>query len=272
MDAASGSGPQDIDSRHRSRPSASRPDFTIITPTYNSGRTVADTIHSIRDQCDVTVQHILIDGASNDSTLDIAQAMPEPPEITVSEPDTGLYAAINKGMALATGTHIGILNGDDRYANDQVLSTYRARFRQGDVDAIYSDLVFVNDHDARVRKYRSSRFSPARIRWGWMPAHPTLIVTRQLASLVGDYETSYRIAGDYDWVIRAFLTHECCHAHLPIESVLMRTGGISTSGLRARIDLNRETMQALRSHGVKTNWPMLLSKYPLKMWDALWKR
>ncbi len=246
-----------------------RCDFTVITPTWNSASTLERALRSIRGQRGASVQHILVDGASTDGTAALASGSADAPDIVISEPDDGLYDAINKGLARREGDHVIILNADDRYGHPDVLSHYLSTFRTEGVDAVYSDLVLVkpagSDDDTVVRVYSSSRFSPRGLAWGWMPAHPTLAVTSDLVAQVGDYRTDYSIAADYEWCIRAFVVEGCSYAYLPETSVRMNVGGVSTSGLRATLLLNREVMRACRDNDLSTSWPKLLSKYPRKI-------
>jgi glycosyltransferase involved in cell wall biosynthesis len=183
----------------------------------------------------------------------------------VSERDHGIYDAMNKGVDLATGDVIGFLNSDDHYAHDRVLAGVAAAFEN--TDAVFGDVGFFSPDrpDRLLRRYRSRQFAPKRLSWGWMPPHPALFVRADVFRRVGAFRTDFRIAGDFEWIVRAFATSAIRYRHLPDLLVRMRTGGISTGGWRNTLLLNREVMRACRENGLSTNWPKLLSKYPAKM-------
>lgn len=239
--------------------------ITVITVCRNAGHTLADTLQSVSAQSHQDVEHLLIDGASTDGTLEIAQRFGTHLANLISEPDLGIYDAMNKGLARARGDLVCFLNADDFYARTDVLETVAKRYRDSQLDAVFADACFIKPGSKRtVRRYNSGRFSPARIRWGWMPAHPALFVKRSVFEQVGPFRTDYRIAGDFEWVARAFSSLPLKYAYLPEVLVNMRLGGASTKGWRNTIVLNKEVLRACRENGMKTNMLMLLSKYPLK--------
>jgi len=191
----------------------------------------------------------------------------------VSEPDCGIYDAMNKGIALATGQVIGFLNADDIYANSSVLSRVAEVMEREDLDALFADAEFFSAEDPRrtVRRYRSVRFAPDRIAWGWMPAHPTLFLHRRVLERFGTFRTDYRIAGDFELIARIFHANTLKYRYLPEVLVRMRTGGVSTGGWRNTLLLNREVLRACRENGIYTNPLMILSKYPAKLLE-FWRR
>lgn len=244
--------------------------ISVVTVSYNAAATIADTIASVQAQDHADVEHIIVDGASSDDTAGIVARMANAHTRWISEPDRGLYDAMNKGIALATGDVIGILNADDYLADNGTLTAVAGAFASNPaIDAILGDIAFVGGQGQRIRRYRSDRFRPSRTRWGWMPAHPGMYLTRRAYERVGAYRTDLKIAADFDFVVRAFNVRRLAYAYLPRVLVDMRLGGASTDGWRARITINREVVRACRDNGIYTNLAMVLTKYPLKMLEFL---
>ena len=213
----------------------------------------------------------MVDGSSTDGTLDIIERHRKHIFRLISEPDQGIYDAMNKGLILATGEVIGFLNADDVYADNEVLERVSATMAKEELDALFGDAGFVNPDrpDQPVRRYRSERFHPDRIAWGWMPAHPTLFLRRHVYERFGMFRTDYRIAGDFELVARMFHSGTLSYRYLPEVLVRMRTGGISTGGWRNTILLNKEVLRACRENGIQTSLPKILSKYPAKLLEFL---
>jgi glycosyltransferase involved in cell wall biosynthesis len=178
---------------------------------------------------------------------------------------------MNKGLSLATGDIIGFLNADDVYADNGVLKRVSAIMEKQKLDALFGDAEFVNptSPNQALRRYRSDRFRPARIAWGWMPAHPALFLKRTLYERFGSFRTHYRIAGDFELVARMFHGDTLVYRHMPEVLVRMRTGGVSTGGWRNTLLLNREVLQACRENHIPTNLLKILSKYPSKLFEFL---
>lgn len=239
---------------------------SIITACYNSERTIAATLDSVARQTHGDVEHIVVDGGSTDATLAIVAARGKRVARVIQGPDAGLYDALNKGLASSTGELIGFLHSDDVYADDTVIATVAREVRQHSLDALYGDVAFVKDDDPErvVRVYSSRRFRPATVAWGWMPAHPSLFVTHRLFARFGPFKTDYAIAGDFEFVARVFAQPDFAYCYLPKILVKMRTGGISTRGWRSTLTLNREVLRACRENGIRSNYFMILSKYPAK--------
>jgi len=246
--------------------------FSIITVTYNSSLTLADTLSSVSSQDYPDIEYILIDGGSTDSTLELINSSARVDQL-LSEPDAGIYDAMNKGIKRATGDVIGFLHSDDIYAQPDVLSCVAERFKRSNLDALYGDIVYFQNNAGRdvVRKYRSHRFAPNMIGWGWMPAHPSLFLKRHVYETYGLFKTDYKIAGDYEYVARIFHANLLKYEYLPEVLVKMRMGGVSTGGLSNSIILNQEVLRACRENGVPTNWFKILSKYPAKLLDAIFQ-
>lgn len=245
--------------------------ITIVTVCFNSATTIEDTICSVANQTHSDIEHIVVDGASTDGTLDVIDRHRNELANVISERDRGIYDAMNKGLGLATGDVIGFLNADDVYAGNGVLDTVSAIMEQEDLDAVFGDAEFVSPArpNRPVRRYRSESFNPARIAWGWMPAHPTLFLRRRVYERFGLFRTDYRIAGDFELVARMFHGGTLSYRHVPEVLVRMRTGGISTGGWRNTILLNREVLRACRENGIPTSLPKILSKYPAKLLEFL---
>lgn len=245
--------------------------ISVITVCFNSSLTIERTLQSVVTQDYPEVEHILIDGGSTDGTLDIIERFRTGLACVVSEPDNGIYDAMNKGLARATGDVVCFLNADDYYAFDGVLSMVASRMHEEQLDALMGDVGFFNASNPtrQVRRYRSDRFTPARLAWGWMPAHPALFLSRSVINRVGFFDTSYRIAGDYEFIIRVFYQQQVNFNHFSKVLVRMQMGGVSTGGLKSKIKLNEEVLRACRENNIKTNILMILSKYPFKLFELL---
>jgi len=234
---------------------------SIITPACNSRDTIADCLDSINRQT-VSCEHIVIDGGSSDGTVELVRSI-SPGAIVVSEPDDGIYDAMNKGIKLASGDIVGILNSDDFYAGPEVLEKVIARFRESGADALFADLVYVRPDNLKqvVRYYSGAGFTPEKFAWGWMPPHPTFFVRRELYERYGLFSTDYQIAADYELTARFLARHRVRYDYLPEVIVCMRTGGVSTRGLGSNLVLNREILRACAENGISTNILKVYSKY-----------
>lgn len=243
--------------------------ITVITICYNSAKTIGHTLRSVREQTHGDIEHIIVDGGSKDNTLEVVKA--EGPHVAkvVSEKDNGIYDAMNKGIQMATGDVVVFLNADDFYKDAGVLARVAQVMQAEQLDALYGDVEFFRpgQQDAVVRRYNSGRFTAGRLGWGWMPAHPALFLRRALFERYGLFRTDYYIAGDFEFVARVFQHADLYHRHLPEVLVRMQMGGISTSGWRATLQLNREMMRACRTNDIPTNWPKMLMRYPFKAWE-----
>lgn len=242
---------------------------SIITPAYNSAATIRDTIRSVLSQTYPDIEYIVVDGASTDPTLCILDEYKGRISKIISEPDQGLYDAMNKGIGAATGDIVGILNSDDFFTSDDVIETIVSLFEQETIDAVYGDVHFVHPSDLRkcVRYYSSAIFRPSLFRFGFMPAHPSFYVKRQCYEKYGMYALHYRIAADFDLLLRFLYLHKITCKYLPRDVVTMRTGGISTRNIGSRIRLNKEIVAACRTHGLYTHWGLVLLKYLYKVFE-----
>ena len=245
---------------------------SIITVVWNNKNTIKDAIDSVLNQTYKDIEYIIIDGASTDGTVEIVQSYGGKVSKFVSEPDKGLYNAMNKGVALSTGDVVGILNSDDFYIDEFVIEKVVKEFEEKNVDSVYADLVYVEPKNLNktVRYYDSSKFNPSKFSYGWMPAHPTFFVKKDTYEKHGVFRTDLKIAADFDILIRFLLTHKISYSYMQEVLVKMRVGGVSTSFNSIWIN-NIETLRVCRDNGIKTNIFKILSKYPAKISGLLKK-
>jgi glycosyltransferase involved in cell wall biosynthesis len=241
--------------------------ISVITVAYNAATTIADTLGSVAAQTYPEVEHIVVDGASRDGTQEVVAMHGSRVAKFISAPDRGIYDAMNKGVVVATGDVICFLNADDVYAHTGVLSDVADLMKQECLDALFGDVEFFRPGtpNLAVRRYSSARFRPERISWGWMPAHPALFLRREVFKRTGPFRTDYRIAGDFEFIARAFWHQQLRYRHLSEVLVRMRIGGISTGGWRNTWVLNREVLRACRENSISTNILKIFSKYPAKL-------
>jgi len=232
--------------------------FSIITAVYNNRENIADALESVRSQTYPDIEHIIVDGDSNDGTLDILlpqglcrgrQDMDDR-MIIVSEKDNGIYDAINKGIKMATGDIIGLLHSDDLFADEFVLSKVLENFQQKSVDAVYGDLVYVHSSDINkvIRYWKSGEYNPKKMKYGWMPPHPALFVKRDIYEKYGLYDTSLKIASDYEMILRLFWKHKISTAYLPKIITKMRWGGASNKSFANLLTKSKEDYVALKKN------------------------
>ena len=249
--------------------------ISIVTPCFNSADTLADTIESVLSQTYPDVEHIIIDGGSADGTVKLIQDYA--PRYGgrfrwISEPDGGIYDAINKGIAMATGDVVGVLNSDDVLPSDDIISTIAGSISSH--KAVYGDVHFVKNDPAGkcVRYYSSSQFRPWQMRFGFMPAHPSFYCRRPLFNQYGYYDTQYLIAADFDLLLRYLLKHRIDAIYIPRDFVTMRTGGASTSGLASHRRILHEHLKIYRNNHVSSNVFFELLRYPVKATELLIQR
>jgi len=238
---------------------------SIITSVYNGEDTLAQTIDSVFTQTHKDTEYLIIDGASNDSTQDIIKKHSKKIAVTISEPDNGIYDAMNKGIKIASGDIIGILNADDYYADDTVLSKVVTAFNDPNIDACYGDLVYVdaNDTNKIVRVWRSGEFSTSKFYQGWMPPHPTFFVRRSVYEKYGLFNLDLGSASDYEIMLRFLLKHKIKTQYIPKTLVHMRTGGVSNSSIKNRLKANLMDRKAWKVNGL-TPYPWTLAMKPLR--------
>lgn len=232
--------------------------ISVVTATWNSGTTVRDTIESVLNQTYTNVEHIIVDGASRDNTLEIVKEY-EPRYNGrlkyISEKDKGIYDAMNKGIMLATGDVVGILNSDDFYTSGYVLERVARKLVDKQLDAVYGDIHFVDDRDLNkcVRYCSSKNFAKWQMRFGFMPVHPSFYCRRRVYQDYGLYDTRFKSASDFECLLRFLIHHRIRTEYLPLDFVTMRTGGMSSSGLASYRTTAKETIEACRINGIYSN-------------------
>lgn len=247
--------------------------ISVITATYNSGKTLRDTIESVLNQDYPDIEYIIIDGASKDNTTDIIREY----ECRfngrlkwISEPDKGIYDAMNKGIAMATGDIVGILNSDDFYTSNNILATVASAFKNNSIDAVYGDIHYVNDNDLKkcVRYYSSKAFKRWQMRLGLMPAHPSFYCRKKLYEKYGGFDLSYKVAADFECLLRLIFVHKIRTQYIPMDFVTMRTGGASTSGLTSHKQILKDHLRAYKKNGVYSNVFFESLRYAYKVLDV----
>ena len=279
---------------------------SIITVSYNSAKTIGDTISSVQKQSYKNIEYIVVDGNSTDGTVEIvkqyldsskdvsqdvsqdamqgrsegaSQDLPEdlsknlPQDLSIGalqgvvtkflcEKDKGIYDAMNKGLALATGDIIGVLNSDDFYCSNDVIEQVVLAFQNNNTDCLYGDLNYVDPVDTSkiIRKWRSGSYSKENFLKGWMPPHPTFFVKKSCYENFGTFETQFKSAADYELMLRFLFKESCSAQHLPKVMIHMRAGGVSNVSLKNRVRANREDRLAWKINGLKPKWFTLLRK------------
>jgi glycosyltransferase involved in cell wall biosynthesis len=248
-----------------------KPLISIITVSMNSADTIEQTLKSVVYQTYDNIEYIVLDGGSTDATQEIARKYLGHIDYWRSGPDNGVYDAMNQGIALAKGDYIGFLNSDDFLSGPQVIENIVDEIRRTGVDAVFSGLDIVDRHNtANVhRRYRVNKISAAMLRIGIMPPHPTFYCRRSVYLKAGPYKTDYRIAADFEMVVRLFTQMKISWSYVDIVSVIMRTGGISNQGIASKARLNLEIIRACRENGLYTNPLLLLLKLPVRIAESL---
>ena len=232
---------------------------SIITVTYNSANYLEDCINSIIRQDYRNIEYIIVDGGSSDGTLDIIKKFSPHISKWISEEDNGMYDALNKGMELASGDVVGILNSDDVLASADVISQIVKCFEQNNVDSLYGDLVYVDPFDLQkvLRFWKGEMYKRKRFKYGWMPAHPTFYIRRDLIERFGGYESHYFTAADYEFMARYLYNHRISSYYLPKLIVKMRAGGASNQSIYSRLRANRRDYLAMKKNNIP--FPLIVS-------------
>jgi glycosyltransferase involved in cell wall biosynthesis len=246
---------------------------SIITAVRNGEGTIARTIASVKEQTYAAIEHVIVDGASTDATPQVIERNAPRNCRMLSEPDRGVYDAFNKGLRLCTGDVVAYLNSGDTYSHAQVVQTAVAKLNEAAVDAVYGDVEVVDpaDYSRVLRHYRSGRFSPKRVAWGFMPAHPALFLRKQTYERYGHYDPGYRIAGDFELVARLFCRHGISYAHVPERFAQMPIGGLSSRGLRSQWIITLEMRRACLQNGISTGFLRLALRFPIKATEFLFR-
>ena len=247
---------------------------SIITVCLNSEKTIRDTIASVLSQDFPNIEYIIIDGGSKDKTLSIVHEYEDRIGKIINEPDEGLYDAMNKGINIASGEVIGILNSDDFFENDNIINVVVNAFKKNPtVDLVFGDLVYVRPDNLNqiVRYYSSLNFRSWKPRFGWIPPHPSTFIKRSVYEKFGVYNVSFKIAADYEFFVRVLQVHKLSFYQIPKVLVRMRVGGVSTSGFKSSYRLTQEIVKACKLNGIYTNLFFVLTKIPFKLVE-LYKR
>lgn len=241
--------------------------ISIVTICFNSQETISRTLQSIDSQDYLDYEHIIIDGASSDSTLKIIDRHPNPRRNVYSKKDRGIYDAMNNGLKVASGDIVVFLNSDDFYVDSVVLSTVVKKFDDPKLQALFGDTEYFSKGDSSriVRRYSSAKFNSSSLSRGLMPAHPTLFLRREVYLKHGYYDADYKIAGDFEFIARVFKDDSVKYLYLPEVIVSMQLGGVSTSGLRSTLLLNKEILRACKKNNIPANYAKLLLRYPQKL-------
>lgn len=246
--------------------------ISIITATFNSAKTLKNTIQSVLRQTNKDFEYLIIDGGSTDETIDIVKSYES--EFSgrlkwVSEKDQGIYDAMNKGIKMASGDVVGILNSDDYFTSDDILQTVDNAFKSHEIDAIYGDIHFIRDGNPQkcVRYYSSSMFRPFWLRFGFMPAHPSFYCKREIFDKAGLYSLDYKIGADYEMMVRLFKRHKIKSLYVNKDFVTMLTGGASNTNMRSRLTLINEDVKACRDNGIYTNSFLVSLKFLYKIFE-----
>lgn len=246
--------------------------ISIITVAYNSDKTIEDTIQSVVNQDYADIEYIIVDGGSSDRTLEIVERYGDSISTVVSEKDQGIYDAMNKGVALATGEVIGILNSDDFYSDNHVISGIAKAFTN-QTDAVYANLVYVDpvNTDKIVRTWISGEYNPGAFKKGWMPPHPTFFVRKINYEKWGAYALNLKSAADYELMLRFIHKHQIRLNYWPQIIVKMRAGGKSNASIKNRLKANKEDRMAWKMNGLKPHLFTFIRK-PLSKLGQFFKK
>lgn len=252
--------------------------ISLITVTYNSAKTVTDTINSVLMQKYKNYEYIIVDGGSQDNTIDIIKNFESKfngKMRWISERDKGIYDAMNKGIRMSTGDIVGIINSDDFYYRDDIFQIINDSFNKNpEAQAIYGDVRFVRPENLNhtIRYYSSKRFKPYKFRLGFMPAHPSFFTYKENFEKYGYYKYDYYIAADFELLTRFLYSNNLKTKYIPVDFLKMRTGGRSTNGLKATYILNKEIVRACKENGIWTCMPLLFMKYFIKVFELIFTR
>jgi glycosyltransferase involved in cell wall biosynthesis len=240
--------------------------ISVITVCFNSADSIADTLESVAAQTYPDIEHVVIDGASTDDTVNIVRDRGQRVSQLISEPDSGIYDAMNKGIRLSSGEAIGFINSDDFYASADAIAKVAKVFADPTIDACYGDLCYVKRDDTRsvVRYWQSSAFSPGLFEHGWCPPHPTLFVRRRVFERFGAFDLRFKIAADTELMARFLEVHRIKACYLPHVLVIMRMGGTTNRSWSNILLQNREIWRALKDHGLR---PSLIGFVTRKLWS-----
>lgn len=244
---------------------------TIITVVFNGAKTIKHTIESVLNQAYKNVEYILIDGNSSDNTMDIVNEYKDTIDTIISEPDKGLWDAINKGIGLATGDVIGLLHADDFYTDEKVLQRVVSKLEESKTDTLFADLLYIKDDnlDLVLRYFSAKNFTPKKLTYGLMPPHPTFFVKKSIYEKYGTYRLDLKIASDYEMFVRLLYKNNVSYSYIPFPIVKMRVGGLSGGGIKNKVLINREVIKSMKHNGINSNHLLILRKYPVKVLEII---
>ena len=225
--------------------------ISLITISCNAQKTIQNTFESVQNQSFKSLEHVVIDGGSTDDTLSIAKQFPHLSKI-ISEPDKGIYDALNKGIKNSTGEIIGFLNSDDTFYNENSLQIISGAFDQN-TDCVFGDLIYTDQNEKVKRVWKGSEYIKGAFKNGWMPAHPTFYCRRSVYEKFGLYNDSYKIAGDFELMLRFFEKHNIRSKYIPQTLVNMKIGGVSNSSIKSKIDILKEEFRAFQQNKISVN-------------------
>lgn len=238
--------------------------LSLITATYNNEKTVVDCIESISAQTFGNLEHIVVDGASSDRTVEIIKEL-SPKSKIISEPDKGIYDALNKGIAKATGDVIGLLHGDDTFSADNILEKIAETIDKEQFDGVYGDLHYVRQNGSVQRFWKAGEFHPNMLRKGWMPPHPTLFLRKDVYEKAGPFDLTFQISSDYDLILRLLGDPQFKIGYLPMPLIDMKVGGTSNRSLKNILQKSHEDLRALRKNQVPAPLRALFLKNSSKL-------
>lgn len=242
--------------------------ITIITVCYNSAATIRETIESVLSQDYTNIEYVVIDGGSTDGTLDIINSYSDKISIIISEPDQGMYDAMNKGVLNSKGDVIGILNSDDIFYSNATISKIATCFLSNNIiDAVFTGVGFSKSSemtDSPQRLILSKNFKSWMLRLGWMPPHPGMFLKRQVYKMAGGYKLTFKIAADYEFMVRIILKNKISYLATDFITVIMRIGGISTRGLKSTHVISKEIVRSCLENNISTNYFLVSMRLPIK--------
>jgi glycosyltransferase involved in cell wall biosynthesis len=245
--------------------------ISIITVCYNSARTIEKTFKSIESQTYNNIEYIVVDGGSKDTTLDIVQKYKELVSQSVSEPDKGLYDAMNKGIKMATGDIVGVLNSDDIFTDNNVLENVVKFHSENNVEASVGNIIQFNEEGKTVRKYSAKNWNPEKLKIGFMPPHPSIFFKRELFKRLGLYDLTFKSGADYELIIRYFLENKITYKYSDITTTSMAMGGISSSGMKSYKMITKEICKALKMNNISFSPLKVKLRVVWKIWSFLIK-